>query len=149
MGIAFALRKRLQRNENDSLIRSRSGKTEAGHGKSSFRLRHIRQQVRNLLSDRLGIFQRSSRWRLDHDDEVALIFVRHEPRRHACEHKISEPQAGEKQHRHRQFVFQHVMQQATVPTGEGNDAVVKLLQPPPFLPVANRAEESPPAPAPE
>ena len=50
--------------------------------------------------------------------------------------KVGHPQAGEKQHRHRQLVFQQVMQQATIPAGEDGDAIVKLLQPPPLLPVA-------------
>src|SRR5271170_7564356 len=57
MRVAFALRIRFQRNENDSLIRGRSRETETSYGERSFRLRYVRQQVRNLLSNRLRVFQ--------------------------------------------------------------------------------------------
>ena len=36
-----------------------------------------------------------------------------------------------------------MVQQGAVPAGEGNDAVVKLLQPPPFLPVAAAQKNRP------
>ena len=65
----------------------------------------------NLLADRLRVFERSPRGRLDDDDEVSLVFVGDEACGHAGKDKISEPQADEKQHDHRQFVFQQVMQQ--------------------------------------
>ena len=149
MHVAFALRIRLERNENNSLVRRRPRKTEAGYRKCSLRLLHVRQHARNLLPDGLRIFQRCPRRRLDHDDEISLILVGHEPGRHAHEHKISEPEAGEEQHRHRQLVFQNVMQQAAVPSRDGNDPIVKFLQPPPLLPVAAAQKNRSPALEPE
>ena len=83
MRIALALRIRFQRNEDETLIGGGAGKTEAGHGKGAFRLRQVGQHIGNLLADRLGVFERSSGGRLNHNDEVSLIFVWHEALRHA------------------------------------------------------------------
>src|SRR5579862_4249680 len=140
MLLALALRIRLEWHKDNSLIRRAAGKTEARNRKRSLSLRHIAQQLRNLFPNRFGVFQGCTGGRLNDDNKISLVFVWDESTGNAREHKISQPQTGEKQNNHCQLVIQNVVHDATVTARDRRHSIVKLLQPPPFLAVGTAQE---------
>jgi len=86
---------------------------------------------------------------LDDDDEISLVFIRHEASRHAREHKISQPQTGENSTIITSLYPSRKCSKAPVPSGEGGDAVVKTFAATTTFDGGGRSGKLPPAREPE
>src|SRR5712692_5850150 len=135
MSLALALGVGLERDKNKSLIRGSSRKAKASDGESSLPLGHITQHVGNLLADRFRIFERGSRRRLDHDDEISLVFIGYESARHSGEYEVRESQSHEEQHNRHKLVVQKMPQESAVTVRCRADNFVNLAEQPVLLAV--------------
>ena len=97
MLISLALRVGLQGHKYDAAVRGTAGEAEPGDGENPLHFRELAHHLLNLLLNVLGVLQRCSRGGLHADDQIALIFIRHESLGDALENQVGQAEAGDEQ----------------------------------------------------
>src|SRR5262249_51374610 len=95
----------------------------------------------HLIEDGGGVFKRSSRWALDHDDDVALVLVGHKRGGDGAVDEVGCTQTGKKQDHRSEPVVEDTPQSDTVSVGYRGDGLVDLPERP-ILPPVNLAEQN-------
>ena len=97
LALSFALGNRLQRREDQAVVRGASaGERKAWHGEGAENIRIGPQNLLRLLRHVRCVAERRARRRLHHHDEVILIFLRHQARGHVLVHVSRGAEAHEK-----------------------------------------------------
>src|ERR1035438_4379074 len=89
MLFTLSLPVRTKRQKDEPGVGSGAAEAEAGDREGASNFRDVFCDGRNLPADIAGVIERSSGWSLDGDDEVTLIFGRHEALRHPAEDQES------------------------------------------------------------
>src|SRR5271169_1928113 len=97
MLFTLALPVRTKGQEDESGVGSGAAEAEAGDREGALNFRDVFCDSRNLPADIAGVFERSSGWSLDGNDEVTLIFGRHEALRHMAECVVGEAEAEDEE----------------------------------------------------
>ena len=130
MRVSLALGIRLQRDEDQCLVRGAAAEAETGDGENPFHFRNILKNGLNLLADALGVLERRARRRLHRDDEIALVFIGHETLGHALENQIAKPQSAEEHQRCDELETQDQAQGPPVSLGDAVNGSVHSLEEP-------------------
>src|SRR5271156_5834685 len=110
---------RLERKKHETGVGSGAAEAEAGDREGASNFRDIFCNSRNLPADIAGVFERSSGWSLDGNDEVTLIFGRHEALRHVAECVVGEAEAEDEENERDGFKAEKRAKSVLVAIGYG------------------------------